>query len=178
MQQARDTNLQLKCCSFNCHGFKQSVDYISDCLAKSDVLCLTETWLRPDELHVINDSLMMHPKLTGTKLYVFAKSAMHDLPADYSGRPFGGVAIIVKHNPLLTFTEIVCSSNRIIALNVNNLSSTSCQVITNVYMPYYQRGNSAQTDEFIETIDELQGLIDSHKTACPMKLFGDFNVKL
>ena len=29
MQQARDTNLQLKCCSFNCHGFKQSVDYIS-----------------------------------------------------------------------------------------------------------------------------------------------------
>ena len=69
---------------------------------------LTETWLRPNELHTINSALQNHPKFSNDyKNYeIFSKSDMTEIEADYSGRPFGGVSLIIKNNKRFTCKEI------------------------------------------------------------------------
>ena len=45
-------------------------------------------------------------------------------------------------------------------------------------MPFYQPGNSVQTDKFLDTIDALQVLVDDYAAIAPIKIIGDLNVKL
>ena len=58
------------------------------------ILCLNEIWLKPEELHVIADTIKDSPSLTDFSFNVFAKSGMQDIDPDYTGRSFGGTAII------------------------------------------------------------------------------------
>ena len=51
------TEVPFICEQFNCHGFKQCADYILKCIANCDVMCLSETWLRQNELQLIEKSL-------------------------------------------------------------------------------------------------------------------------
>ena len=44
-------------------------------------------------------------------------------------------------------------------------------------MSFYQRGNSQQTDHFVDTMDALQALIDEHGAVTPITV-GDLNVQL
>ena len=49
-QSADKTSPEISCTTFNCKGYTQSVDAISQLMISSDVLGLCETWLRPGEL--------------------------------------------------------------------------------------------------------------------------------
>ena len=62
--------------------------YCTDLLQQCDILCLSETWLRPCELSSIEKCLQGG---VNGNIDVFAKSGMVDIEPDYSGRPFGGV---------------------------------------------------------------------------------------
>ena len=169
--------MTLKLCSFNCKGLKQSSDYIVDLFRKNDVLCLTETWLRPHELGLIEGILTSYGFTPGT-FSVFNKSSMNDVDAEYKGRPFGGIAIICKTLSDFNFHEIETQSVRTLAVAMRDKYGNTKQTLVNVYMPYYDRSNPEQTDRFIEVIDLLQSFIDTHGMACPLKCFGDFNVQL
>ena len=68
--------LNLKMCSFNCKGFKQSTSYISEFVNDHDVVCLSETWLWPAELSLIADSII---KMTKADETMITKSAMNDV---------------------------------------------------------------------------------------------------
>ena len=89
-------NLTLE--SFNCYGFSRTADYILERLQNCDIMGLTETWLRPNELHSIESALQNHPNFKNEyKNYeIFSKSGMTEIEADYSGWPFGGVSVIIK----------------------------------------------------------------------------------
>ena len=59
--------------TFNCHGLKQSSQYIAERLQENDILCLTETWLRPDE------DIILESSFNKSKSYdIFSKSGMVD----------------------------------------------------------------------------------------------------
>ena len=102
---------------------------------------------------------------------------MTDADSNYCGRPFGGVAIVYRNIRLLSYSVIEADSDRFTGVTVKDVNGNPIQTIISVYMPYYS-GVSAQTECFIESIDSLQTTIDKFAHLAPLKILGDFNVKL
>jgi len=169
--------MTLSTVSYNCKGFASSVHYIIELLKTCNVLCLTETWLRPEELHVIDSIVNNCAELSDHQFTVYAKSSMIDIDSDqlHRGRPFGGLAIICKSSAQVTFNEIQISSSRVQAVCVSDANGNALNLLCNVYMPYFC---TEMTDEYVCVLDHLQALLDNPTNSCPIKLFGDFNAQL
>jgi hypothetical protein len=162
--------------SYNCKGFTSSVPYILQLLAQCDVLCLTETWLRPEELYMIETIINDHFACSDQcNFSVFSKSSMMDLDGCQRGRPFGGMAIIMKHSNELTYREVSLSNDRLQAVQFLDRSGNVIHLLCNVYMPFFCNAN---TEEFVSTLDQLQALLDDPTNNCPVKFMGDFNTQL
>jgi exonuclease III len=169
----------LVCESFNCHGFKHSADYICEELDKCDIMCLSETWLKPHEQNVIKDAIITRTNTRPEDWNVFTKSGMTEIDINsYTGRPYGGVAMICKNNGNFSFQEVEVSCDRILPVGVYDLGGNLSQVIVCVYMPYYKQGDPVQTEALISTIDALQTVLDKFAMSAPITFCGDFNVKL
>ena len=117
------------------------------------MLCLTETWLRPNELCLIKETL------DNEKCVVFNKSGMCEAEPDYNGRPYGGVAIMCQQSDIFKYHELSADSDRIIGVTVSDNTGSVVQVIFAMYMPLFQHGNGKQTELYIETVDKLQPII-------------------
>lgn len=139
------------------------------------MLCLSETWLKPEEIHVIDSIVNNCDELSQSQVTVFAKSSMVDLDGAHRGRPFGGMALICKHSADRIYDEIPVMTERIQSLKVCDATGHPVQVLCSVYLPHY---SADSTPDFIETLDELQSLIDTYASLCPIKVLGDFNVQL
>ena len=140
-------------------------------------MCLNEIWLKPDELHVISETLEDSP-LLNEKYIVIAKSGMQDVEPDYTGRPFGGTAIICKQSKRFYVKETKVENNRVTAINICDPKGNVLQTVLSVYMPYYDRSKPGQTNLYVEALDAIQSYIDSNESVAPIKIFGDFNVQL
>ena len=169
-----DSSLLLSLITLNCKGLKANGDYVRNLVASNDIVCLSETWLRPNELSVLSTMTSTLDKNYG----VFQKSSMQDTDSDYSGRPFGGLAVITKTNPLVSYSEIVTTSDRLLAIGAYDKSGELVHTIINVYLPFFQSGNADQLLLFVETLDELQVLIDEYGSRAPFKICGDMNAQL
>ena len=102
-------------------------------------------------------------KMTKADVTVITKSARNDVIPGSIGRPFGGVAAICKNNPLLNYAELESSLDNLVVIGAYDLSSgTSIHIIISVYVPYFKRGSSEQTEKFINTIASMQGIIDQY----------------
>lgn len=101
---------------------------------------------------------------------------MNDV-SDECGRPYGGVCIILRKGQLL-YKEIECTNDRVITVAAYDQDNNPVQVLCNVYMPFYDRGNPNNTEQYVETIDEMQHLIDKYCSICPIKFYGDFNANV
>ena len=178
----KDEHLAFSMISYNCKGFKQSVDAISTMVLEHDIVGLSETWLRPGELPSLKLGISdIHTRSGHGKdnsFCVFAKSAMTEVDSTYRGRPFGGVALLCKPKDDIVYSEIKSSNDRIVAVKVCDRNGNVIHVVINVYMPFFQRGNHLQTEKFIDAIDALQVLLDEYAAIAPIKIIGDFNVKL
>ena len=142
--------------TYNCFGFSQMADYILDRLSNCDIMGLTETWLRPNELDTIKSALKNNPRFKNEyKSYeIFSKSGMTETESDYSGRPFGGVSVIIKANKYFTCKEIENLSDRIVSVGLYDGENNLIHVICCTYMPYYN-SKSDEIDLYVETIDAL-----------------------
>ena len=54
--------------------------------------------------------------------------------------------------------EVEGSSDRVMCIVIYDSSGRAIQVLILVYMAFYQRGNSEQTEQFVETLDEYPSL--------------------
>ena len=45
-------------------------------------------------------------------------------------------------------------------------------------MPFYNRSDPANTDNYLETLDAIQVIIDEYGPIGPVKFVGDFNAQL
>ena len=142
------------------------------------MLCLCETWLRPGELSVIPYILLTHPITAWHEFDCFSKSSIEDDPEVFAGRPYGGLAVLVRRLPGVSVREISCESDRLLVLGFYDSCDRLMHVICNVYLPYYDACNLTQTETFVDTLSLLQAIIDKHSSVCPMKILGDFNVQL
>jgi exonuclease III len=165
----KDT-VKLKVATYNCKGFKQSIGYIKKLVNEYDIVCLNELWLWPAEISLIEKALDMN-------ITAYAVSGMNNVGPEYTGRPFGGVAVICKNHPSLNYRELPSNSDRLMPVGVYDLSGELIQVICTVYMPYYKQC-SEQTESFINTIEALQTIVDKYGSVCQVKFLGDLNVQL
>ena len=165
--------------TFNCHGFAQSSEYVMNRLNSCNILCLTETWIWPHEVNVISDTIRNHPttKNSSQEYTVISKCGMNDRAQDYSGRGYGGVAVIVKNNASFSVKEIITASDRIAAAGIYDRYERLVQVVCSAYLPYFD-GDKTRLAQYIETIDALQSLIDKYASLAPFKILGDFNTQL
>ena len=166
------TDITISCESFNCHGLKQSIAYINDRLEHCDILCLNETWLRPYECQYVKN-MISHCPVT-----VFAKSSMNEIDDGYSGRPFGGLAVICKTNSLYHARMINVHNDRLLVIGLYTTGGALFHVIVNVYMPFYDRSKCDNTMQYVEVIDELQNVVDKYSAQVAVKIVGDFNAQL
>ena len=146
-------------------------------LKKCDILCLTETWLRPHELISIKHTISKYSGDAGKDYFVFAKSSMEDVDSSYAGRPFGGVSIITKKHKSFTAREIDIPCDRILAMGLYDNFNNLMQIIVCVYMPFYD-GSVCQVTEYVEVIDILQTVIDKYGSCTQLMFMGDFNAQL
>ena len=170
-------NITIEC--FNCHGFKESIDYILTRLHSCDIMCLSETWIKPSELSLIQDTIDSHVLSKDCKYVVFNKCGMSEDDEHSAGRPYGGVAVICKVIAGLTYELINCDSKRVAAVMTKDTHGKPVHLILSVYMPFYN-GSNVQREEFLMCIDTLQVIIDNYMYGekVPIKLLGDFNVQL
>ena len=119
-----------------------------------------------------------HPKLSSSEFHVFAKSSMDTTDDSYTGRPFGGLAIIARKHKLFNISEVECVNDRLLVAAYKDSCDNLSQIICNIYMPFYDSSKLGNTDQYINVVDELQTLTDKYNKLCPIKLFGDFNVQL
>ena len=103
---------------------------------------------------------------------------MADIEPGFSGRPFVGVSVVCKENSYVSYKQIECSSDRIVCVGIYDSDDTLIQTVCSVYMPFYKQGDKKQMDDFINTVDIMQSIVDTHGMKAPIKLCGDFNTQL
>ena len=125
----------------------------------ADVICLQEHWLYPDELH----------RLHMDGYACVAKSGMNcsEKILPHRGRPYGGVAILVK-KCLGEPRPVNIDCNRCIAAVVGD------SLVVNVYMPCYAT-DAAREGLYLETVAIVQDCVQAH---IKYVITGDFNYDL
>ena len=150
--------------SYNMHGFCQGNLYLNELCRDADVIFVQEHWLYPSNLHLLNN--------ISDEFVCFGVSAMTELTGKgiLSGRPFGGVAILVRSN-IAKNCHLVHKSERFVIVRYLDM------LLINVYMPCKSVAN--YTDIYCDTLNNISAIISSEVHASVV--FGgdlnfDFNV--
>ena len=115
----------LRILSYNCYGLKSSTVDLYELCDKYDIIFLQETLLFKHELPMLSK---VHPGFEGMGI-----STIDDTSGILSGRPYGGLAILVRRKlrPLCDF--IFYDDTRIMGMKINN--NNECLYFMNVYLP-------------------------------------------
>lgn len=160
--------------AYNCEGFLSAFEYITDqVLPSCDILVLSESWLsRSEESYA--------PRLLAAAghdtLQVFQSFTMETPPGAGEGRRRGGMALICRRSPGLTFRHCVCDNPRLCGVS----ALVNGQPVLNVigcYMPYWD-GDGGNSVEYNIVTAELEAVIAAMRPSAPVILAGDFNCAL
>ena len=150
--------------SYNLHGYNQGVHGVRDVISSvsPDVLFLQEHWLTPANLHKLRD--------VSSEYFVYASSSMEECVAQgpLQGRPFGGIATLIKNK----YAAVTCN-----IVNRERFSVTKILnwLTVNVYMPCI--GTKERESIYSDTLCELDSFLCGHNS-CDVMVGGDFNTDL
>ena len=118
----------LRIMSYNYYGLKSSFVDLYDLCDRFDVIFMQETLLFNHELSILST---VHPDFEGMGI-----SAIDDTCNILAGRPYGGVAILIRKH-LTPFCEFVlCDDPRMMALEVKHFNDKlyflMCTCLVNV----------------------------------------------
>ena len=99
---------------------------------------------------------------------------MNDDDHEHSGRPYGGVGIIIKEKNDLIFNELNVPSDRVLAVGIQDKRGKFVNIFISCYLSYFDKSNRNQTDTYIETLDAIGGLVDEYGSKCSFIIGGDF----
>lgn len=147
--------------SFNCKGFKRSIDGVRDLCSTADIVALQETWLLPHDVPLLGTT---HPDFA-----YYGKSAVDTSAGILRGRPYGGVAILWRKQVFSDVVVVECSNPRISAIKVK--VGDRAFLVFSVYMPNDSVDN---LPEFTQCISEVCAIVESSSVEA-IYLLGDFN---
>ena len=92
--------LSLKIATYNMHGIKQGSPYLKELCCNHDIIFVQEHWLAPFHVSLLDDIC--------PDFLCYATSAMGEVISNklLVGRPYGGVAVFVRHNLACEFKVI------------------------------------------------------------------------
>ena len=155
---------EVRIITFNCHGLKSSkIDIVKLC-EDSDIIFLQELWLSNDEICLLRN---IHPDFDGMGV-----SGMDDSSGINTGRPYGGVAILIRKS-LLQFSKF-CTYDDKRLISVEVFEGDERMLFLNLYMPF-------QCEENYDTYLDYLGKAASILAAAPTSKFaliGDFNASV
>jgi exonuclease III len=144
--------------SYNMHGFRQGQECLKDLCTCFDFIFLQEHWLCSEDLDrlTVNDDFV-----------VYGCSAMDEVicKGPLRGRPFGGLAILVRKSFAVSAT-LVRASERYMILTVDDIT------LCNIYLPCNSVRNYA--DVFADTLSCLANEIEGVKSRAVI-IGGDLN---
>ena len=132
--------------SYNMHGYNQGVHYMKQLCSSADLIFLQEHWLPPSDLHRLQN--------ISDDFICFSSSAM-GYAIDRGvlvGRPFGGVAILVRSS-LARHCKLLCKTERYIIVKLAD------SILVNVYMPCASVPH--HTDVYCDTLASILACVSS-----------------
>ena len=160
--------------AYNCEGFLSAFTYIEGrLLPLCDILVVSESWLsRAEETYV--------PRIlaAGGHNYaqVFQSFAMETPPGVGEGRRRGGLALICRRRPGLTFIPCSCDDPRLCGVTALIDGRPALSVI-GCYMPYWD-GNGGTSEEYEMVTAKLDAAITALRPSAPVVVAGDLNCAL
>jgi exonuclease III len=118
---SRTMEQQIRVISYNMHGFRQGSCCLAELCAVADIIFVQEHWLGPDDL----DKLIVHDDFLCCTSLAMECVLSHSI---LSGRPFGGVAILIRSS-LADCVRIISKTDRCIVLLVGSV------ILCNLYLP-------------------------------------------
>lgn len=103
----------LRVISFNCQSLKSYLSAVQTPCNSNDIIRLQETWLRPDEVGILNT---IHSDFMASGLSSM-EEAMHN--EHLVGRPYAGIKILWRKS-IAPKPVLVDDDDRIMGLNVVN----------------------------------------------------------
>ena len=153
----------LRIISLNCYGIKTSLYQVYELCEKSDIVFLQETLLFTHELSILST---LHPDFEGMGV-----SAIDSPSGIISGRPFGGVAILIRKKLRQYCNLLFYDDARIIRLELKILSDNI--YLLNVYISFQCHDNY---DAYVEYIGKISAIIEDFSSK--LAIVGDFNAKV
>ena len=140
---------------YNLHGLNQGCAGVREMInvLNPDVIMIQEHWLFPSNMYRLNFCFFAMDSAVGA--------------GPFYGRPYGGVAILIKKK-LMPFTVNVFTADRLIAVKIADW------LLINVYMPC--SGTDNRQLQHADLLVELHALF-SHSD-CRSMISGDFNINL
>ena len=147
--------------SFNCNGVKNKLPVIKSLCQNSDVVFLQETWLREDELNILNN---VHSSYDS-----FSLSSMNIHDDILVGRPYGGISIMWNRALSSCCSIIQYEDNRLLGISIN--FNDFNYLFLNVYLPYFSNDN---LDDYDMYMGKIASILDG-SDASGVVIVGDFN---
>jgi len=146
--------------SWNCQGFKTNGPWLRSIIQDYDVIALQETWLHDFESRQLNVS---------REFFNISKSAMPKTRLNSAGRPYGGVAFLIKNTIKTSILEVSTGDTRIVALKI--ITQTADILVINVYLPVNNKENESLISQYM---GKLNSMVINHDG--PVIIMGDFNI--
>ena len=159
--QFNNTEHTLKIVTFNCHGFKSSVNDVLSLCETYDIIFLQELWLFSEDLTLLKN---VHKNFDA-----HAICAMNDDGQLLVGRPYGGIGIMWRKNISHACNIVNLNDVRLLGINVDTIEGKI--FLLNVYLPYQSSDNY---EEYCNYLGKIASIIEE-KDSSKIVIAGDFN---
>ena len=153
----------LRCCTFNCRGWKNGKLSLQNYINSLDFCFIQEHWLFDDHLNDVRE-------ICSDFLSVGVSGMNSDTLR--CGRPYGGCSILYRKSLSSCITLLQSNSDRFCGIRLCDSSGLS-YLLVSVYMPTYY--DPSCVNVYLNVLGELEGFIASQ--GCDVNIIaGDFNV--
>lgn len=142
--------IDLRITSYNCRSVKNSITDVYSMCDRNDIVFLQEHWIPMQDLSFFNS---FHAD------FVAYSSSPVDLSAELLlGRPYGGIAVLVRRSMEGNVKLLNCDDTRFMVLEF--IDNEKRFALINTYLPHYDNGRNLE--EYINVLAKINTIITEY----------------